>query len=122
MGRITEARDDAWDILDAVIAEVEAIVSDPEIAAAMSGKKSGMTVIGLARLMLSKHRDNVARLIAIDDGVPVEEQSGKLSAAMIPLKLMRILNDPTIHELFFGSAATKKSADGSSAASMRGDG
>ena len=122
MGRISEAREDAWDILDAVIAEIEPIVSDPEIAAAMSGKKSGMTVIGLARLMLAKHRDNVARLIAIDDGVTVEEQSGKLSAALIPLKLMHILNDPTVHELFFGSAETKKSAHGSSAASMRGDG
>jgi len=122
MGRISEAREDAWDILDAVIAEIEPIVSDPEIAAAMSGKKSGMTVIGLARLMLAKHRDNVARLIAIDDGVTVEEQSGKLSAALIPLKLMRILNDPTVHELFFGSAETKKSAHGSSAAYTRGDG
>lgn len=122
MGRITEARDDAWDILDAVIAEIEPIVSDPEIAAAMSGKKNGMTVIGLAQLMLLRHRDNVARLIAIDDGISVEEQSGKLSAAMIPLKLMRLLNDQTIHELFFGLAATKKSADGSSAAYTRGDG
>lgn len=122
MGRISEAREDAWDILDAVIAEIEPIVSDPEIGAAMSGNKSGMTVIGLARLMLAKHRDNVARLIAIDDGMTVEEQSGKLSAAMIPLKLMRILNDPTVHELFFGSAETKKSAHGSSAASTRGDG
>lgn len=121
MGRITEAHEDAWDILDAAIAEIEPIVTDPEINAAMSGKKNGMTVIGLARLMLSRHRDNVARLIAIDDGVSVEEQSGKLSAAMIPLKLMRLLNDPTIHELFFGSA-TKKSADGSSADSTRGDG
>ena len=122
MGRISEAREDAWDILDAVIAEIDPIVSDPEIAAAVSGKKSGMTVIGLARLMLAKHRDNVARLIAIDDGVTVEEQSGKLSAALIPLKLIRILNDETVHELFFGSAAAKKPADGSSAASSRGDG
>lgn len=124
MGRITEVHgEESYDILDALIGEIESIVTDPEIAGMMRGEGAkNVTRIALARKIIQRHPKQVTRIIALDDGVTEEEELGMLSAIVVPVKLMRLLNDPTVGELFFGSAATKKNGAGSSAASASGEG
>lgn len=124
MGRITDARgDEAFEILDALMAEITPIVTDKEIVGMMQGEGAkNVSRLDFARAVIRKHKDAVTRIIALDDGVSPEEERGMLSALAVPVKLMRLLNDPSVHELFFGSAAAKESGAGSSAASVSGEG
>ena len=124
MGRITDARgDEAYEILDALIGEIDPIIKDPKIVGMMRGEGAkNVSRLDFARTIIRRHKETVTRIIALDDGVTPEEEKGLLSALAVPVKLMRILNDPAVHELLFGSAATGGNGAGSSAASTSGEG
>lgn len=124
MGRITDARgDEAYDVLDAFIEAADPIFTDPEIAAIFRGAAAKNTsLMSAIRKIVGRHREEVTRIIALDEGKTVEETKKGLSALAVPVKFVRLMNDPTVRELFFGSAATNEPADGSSSASERGDG
>lgn len=118
MGRILEARgDEAADILDRLCGIFETIGKDPETRENFAG-----SMTGAVQFLLRKHRNEVYELMALDDGVTVEEERGLLSAVTIPLKLLRLLNDPSVRELFFGTAAANRPGTGSPAASQNGNG
>lgn len=119
MGRITEARgDEAMEILDRLCGILERIGGDPETQKTFNGASMAAVV----QFLIRNHRDEVYELMALDDGVTEEEERGLLSAVTVPLKLVRLMKDPTVHELFFGVAAAGKTGTGSSAASTSGNG
>lgn len=122
MGKILDARgDEALDVLADLLDPVTEIAQDPDISGMMKdGGKA--TVAQFAAAVLRKHKPAVIRIMAVDDGKTVEEESKLLSVATIPLRLMGILNNPAIREMLFGAAEANGSADGSSAASENGRG
>ena len=123
MGRIIDARgEEAIDVLEALLGPVSEIAADPDISGMMKTGGSGGTVMDVARLMLKKHKSAVIEIMAIDDGKTAEEESKILSALTIPVRLIRILNTPSVGELLFGSAETGTPATGSASASGSGNG
>lgn len=122
MGKILDARgDEALDVLADLLDPVTEIAQDADISGMM--KEGGKaTVAQFAAAVLRKHKPAVIRIMAVDDGKTVEEESKLLSVATIPLRLMGILNNPAIKKMLFGVAETSGSADGSSAASENGRG
>ena len=118
MGKILDARgDEAIDVLSALIDPVSAIAADEEIGGMMRGETQA-TVMQLATALLKNHKAEVVQIMAIDDGVAPDEERWLLTTMTIPVRLMRLISTPAVKELLFGSAATKPSATGSSAASM----
>lgn len=123
MGKILDARgEDALDVLADLLDPVTEIAQDEEISGMMREGGKTTTIAQFAAAVLRKHKPAVIRIMAVDDGKTVEDESKFLSVATIPLRLMAILNNPAIKEMLFGAAETSESADGSSAASEKGRG
>lgn len=119
MGRITEARgDEAMEILDQLMEIIESLGKDKE----MQTTFKSLSIASAVQFLVRKHREEVYKLMALDDGVTVEEERGLMSALSIPVKLMRLMHDPSVRELFFGVAAATSAGNGSSAASGSGNG
>lgn len=83
----------ALDILADLIEPVGEIVSDKEIGEVF--KKNRFKAIGLA---VKNHKKSVIQIMATMDGVPVEEY--KCNVFTLPVKILEILNDPALVQLF----------------------
>lgn len=122
MGKILDARgEEALDVLADLLDPVTEIATDPEISGMMQTGGSA-TVAQLAAAVLRRHKSAVMQIMAIDDGKTAEEERGLLSAVTIPARLLRLLSNESVKELFFGAAGTDESADGSLPASAKGRG
>ena len=85
--------EDALDILDDLIEPAGEIMSDKEIGEVF--KENRFRAIGLA---IKNHKKAVMQILATMDGVPVEEY--KCSVFTLPVKILELLNDPDIVQLF----------------------
>ena len=115
MGRILDARgDEALDVLSELIEPASEIVSDEVVVnnLATGGKK-----MVAAKKILSDHKESVIQMLAIDDGVSPDDERGLISAATIPFRVLALLANKEIQQLFFGLAGMNQAATGSSAAS-----
>jgi hypothetical protein len=122
MGRILDARgDEALDVLAELLEPVGNIAKDPEISGKMRTGGGG-TILEFIASLLKTHKEDVIAIMALDDGVTVEEERRFVTALTIPGRLIRLIKTPVVHELLFGSAATNDPANGSSAASGSGNG
>lgn len=83
----------ALDILADLIDPVGEIMTDKEIGEVF--KKNRFKAIGLA---IKKHKKAVIQIMATMDGVPVEEY--KCNVFTLPVKILELLNDPDIVQLF----------------------
>lgn len=83
----------ALDILADLIEPAGEIMSDKEIGEVF--KENRFKAIGLA---IKNHKKAVMQILATMDGVPVEEY--KCNVFSLPVKIMEILNDPDIVQLF----------------------
>ena len=83
----------ALDILADLIEPAGEIMSDKEIGEVF--KENRFKAIGLA---IKNHKKAVMQILATMDGVPVEEY--KCNVFSLPVKIMEILNDPDIDQLF----------------------
>ncbi len=79
------------------------------------GLKNGMKAGEAVYRLLTEHASAVLRLLALDDGISLEEEGGRLSPLDVPGRLLALLRDPGCAALF-GSAAAEKGGNGSSAA------
>lgn len=121
MGRITDANGyDALDVLTELCEPLDEITKDSAVAKFIDGGK--FTMMGFIKLILESHKEAAVKIMAIDDGKTVEEELGVISTLTLPVRLIRIFNNDSIKELFFGSAATGRPATGLSAASGSGNG
>ncbi len=122
MGRILDARgEEALDVLADLLDPITEIATDPEISGMMQTGGSA-TVAQFAAAVLRRHKSAVMQIMAIDDGKTAEEERGILSAVTVPARLLKLLSNPAVKELFFGAAGANGSADGSSAESESGRG
>ena len=83
----------ALDILADLIEPAGEIMSDKEIGEVF--KKNRFKAIGLA---IKNHKKAVMQILATMDGVPVEEY--KCNVFSLPVKILEILNDPEMIQLF----------------------
>ena len=83
----------ALDVLADLIEPVGEIMSDKEIGEVF--KKNRFKAIGLA---IKNHKNAVMQIMATIDGVPVEEY--KCNVFTLPAKILELLNDPDIVQLF----------------------
>ena len=83
----------ALDILADLIEPAGEIMSDKEIGEVF--KKNRFKAIGLA---IKNHKKSVMQILATMDGVPVDEY--KCNVFSLPVKILEILNDPEMIQLF----------------------
>ena len=83
----------ALDILADLIEPAGEIMSDKEIGEVF--KKDRFKAIGLA---IKNHKRAVMQILATMDGVPVEEY--KCNVFTLPAKILELLNDPDLIQLF----------------------
>lgn len=94
----------ALDMLADLIEPVMEIIDDKEISEILKSrdkKKSESTKIILSKAVakaIKNHKDAVIRILATLDDVPVEKYECTIMS--LPKKLLDILNDPAIFELF----------------------
>ena len=83
----------ALDLLADMIEPAGEIMSDKEIGEVL--KENRFKAIGLA---IKNHKRSVMQIMATMDGVPVEEY--KCNVFTLPVKILELLNDPDIVQLF----------------------
>ena len=83
----------ALDILADLIEPAGEIMSDKEIGEVF--KKDRFKAIGLA---IKNHKKAVMQIMAALDGVPVDEY--KCNVFTLPAKILELLNDPALIQLF----------------------
>ena len=83
----------ALDLLADLIEPAGEIMSDKEIGEVF--KKNRFKAIGLA---IKNHKKSVMQILATLDGVPVEEY--KCNVFSLPVKILELLNDPEMIQLF----------------------
>ena len=83
----------ALDILADLIEPAGEIMSDKEIGEVF--KKNRFKSIGLA---IKKHKKAIMQILATIDGVPVDEY--KCNVFTLPVKILELLNDPDLIQLF----------------------
>ena len=83
----------ALDILADLIEPVGEIMTGKEIGEVF--KKNRFKAIGMA---IKNHKKAVMQIMATIDGVPVEEY--KCNVFTLPVKILELLNDPDIVQLF----------------------
>ena len=83
----------ALDILAGLIEPAGEIMSDKEIGEVF--KENRFRAIGLA---IKNHKKAVMQIMATVDGVPVDEY--KCNVFTLPVKILELLNDPELIQLF----------------------
>ena len=104
----------ALDILADLIEPTGEIMSDKEIGEVF--KENRFKAIGLA---IKNHKKAVMQILATMDGVPVEEY--KCNVFTLPVKILELLNDPDIIQLFTYQGQTGgASSSGSASENIEG--
>ena len=104
----------ALDILADLIEPAGEIMSDKEIGEVF--KKNRFKAIGLA---IKNHKKAVMQFISSIDGVPVEEY--KCNVFTLPVKILELLNDPDIVQLFTYQGQTGDATSSGSASANIGE-
>lgn len=117
MRKLSEIQnEEALDVLADILAPVMVIAKDGEVkAAAKKGK------VEAVQYVIKNHKKPILKILAILDGVPVEEY--KINVVQIPVKLTELLNDKDLMDFFqsqglmisdeiSGSATESTEADG----------
>ena len=113
--KLSEYRGEAaLDILADLIEPAGEIMSDKEIGEVF--KKNRFKAIGLA---IKNHKKAVMQIMAVLDGVPVDEY--KCNVFSLPVKILEILNDPEMIQLFQYQGQTGDANSSGSASENIGD-
>ena len=105
------------DLFADLMEPVATIIGDQEIRDSIA---KDVPYIRVAALAIKKHKKEVITVLALLDGVPVEEYKVNLMA--LPVKLVRLLNTPEAKELFTGAELKTGAASSGSATENTEDG
>lgn len=103
--------EEALDILSDLIEPAGEIMSDKEIGEVF--KKNRLKAIGLA---IRNHKKALIQIMATMDGVPADEY--KCNVFTLPVKILELLNDPDLIQLFTYQGQT---GDANSSGSVSGN-
>ena len=104
----------ALDILADMIEPAGEIMSDKEIGEVF--KENRFKAIGLA---IKNHKKAVMQILATMDGVPVDEY--KCNVFTLPAKILELLNDPALIQLFTYQGQTGDATSSGSASANIGE-
>ena len=104
----------ALDILAELIEPAGEIMSDKHLGEAF--KENRFKAIGMA---IKNHKKAVMQILATMDGVPVDEY--KCNVFSLPVKILEILNDPEMIQLFQYQGQTGDANSSGSASENIGD-
>ena len=104
----------ALDILAELIEPAGEIMSDKHLGEAF--KENRFKAIGMA---IKNHKKAVMKILATMDGVPVDEY--KCNVFSLPVKILEILNDPEMIQLFQYQGQTGDANSSGSASENIGD-
>lgn len=100
----------ALDVLADLLDPISEIVTDKEIEGIIKSKKPKLMVVKPA---IKNHKKAVIEILAILDGIPPEEY--QVNLLTLPMKILEVLNDPMVEELFSSQGQTMESASSGSA-------
>ena len=106
----------ALDVLADLIDPVSEIVADKEIYSAVKAKVPSLKV---AKLAIKAHKKAVISILAILDGADPEQYQPNIFE--LPKKLMEIINDPMVEELFTSQSQPITGASSGSAMEITED-
>lgn len=96
--KLSEYRgEQALELLADIVEPAAAIISDKEIAKLA---KSGAERIKLVKPIIKNHKKEVIEILAILDGEDPKQYADKVNVFTLPTKLLDILNDPELTNLF----------------------
>lgn len=101
----------ALDALADLLDPLSVILTDEEIKKLYNAKASKLKIV---QALLRSHSKEVIHVLAILDDVPVEEY--RVNLLTLPIKLMQLLNDPEIQEVF--TSQGQKNTETSSGSAM----
>lgn len=89
--------EEALDVLADIIDPATEIMSDKEI---LHIYQSGQSKIKLIKFMLKKHKKSVIEILAILNQEDPEEYTEKINVLTLPMKLLEVVNDMELEEVF----------------------
>lgn len=95
---------DALSVLADLIEPVGEIMTDKEILQNLRKGGNKLTAISLA---LRNHPSASISILATLDGKSADEYAETLTIGTLPLKLLELVNDPTVVQLFFSQGLTE---------------
>jgi len=104
--------EDALDLFADLLEPVAAIMADREIAALV---KSGTQKVKLVSAILKTHKKEVVEILAMLDGENPKTYLEKITLFTLPSRLLEILNDPELINLFTSQGQNKDEANSGSA-------
>lgn len=113
-----KGKDRSFDVLCDLIDPVQQIVEDGTFFEKIKEK----TLLGIIKILLKEYRDPIFQIMAILDGVPVDEYEVNLLS--LPKKIIEILNDDVVMSLFTYAEQTETAVtpSGSASESIEGQG
>lgn len=111
----TRSNEESLDLFADLLEPVAEILADAEVKEAFESKK-----IRGVKVAIKKHKAEVIQILALVDGIPVEEY--KVNVLTLPLKLLELLNKPEVAELFQSQGQMNFAATSGSATETMEDG
>lgn len=102
----------ALDMLADLIEPVAEIASDKDVVRRLRAGKKAKAV----STAIKNHKKAVMQVLAVLDGVPVDEYECNILS--LPKKLLDIVNDPAIFELFTSQSQETQTPSGSATANI----
>lgn len=109
----------ALDVLADLIEPAALIMADPKIKAYSESKKP---LVGLIGQLIKGHKKEVLKILAVLEGEKPEVYEQKVNVFSLPAKLLDILNDPELKNLFTLQGQTTDSESSGSATASIGAG
>lgn len=95
----------ALDTFADILIPLSNIMSDVRIREVYRDKENG-GMIAAVRAAIKTHKEDVIEVLATLDGVPVDEY--EVSVVSLPVKVLKILNDPEVQRAFPGQGQKKE--------------
>lgn len=95
----------ALDTFADILIPLSNIMSDTGIREVYRDKENG-GMIAAVRAAIKTHKKDVIEVLATLDGVPVDEY--EVSVMSLPVKVLKILNDPEVQRAFPGQGQKKE--------------
>ena len=86
----------ALDLLAEIIEPMTKIMVDPKVKELAKNRNK----IGLVKVFIKDHKEQVIEILAILDGISVDECKEKLTVITLTAKILEILNDPELVGFF----------------------
>lgn len=100
--------EDALDLLAEIIEPASEIMADKEVARLI--KTEGTPIFKIVKPMIKNHKAAIIQILATLEGEDVEEYRNKVTVLTLPKKLLEMLNDTSLKELFQSQGQTLTSS------------